>query len=801
MSERLEFDQASTRIERGLEALFSARDPEATFVTELEQQLLARVQTAPVRGGKLQFRRPWQQWIRPFSQHRWATAVAGLLLIAAMIVAAIGPQQVLASIQELLGYVPGIGFVDLEATRLLAAPVEATRDGVTLRVEQVIAGPDRTKVVIRSDGLPPEDRLWPDGARQEGDFEPLLRLPDGRTLTTGTWTLRLGGGTLEFPSLPDGVYRLTLELSRLPLVPAGAAPENWHVLLNLQPATGELVAELFPQPYTPANASDTHQGITLQVLELAHDTKETAIWLQVQWPDPDWMFPTIGYFRLPELRDDLGHVYHYAIASSTGSTAQTEVIRTHESADVTPTPVPEPVPEVPNHEFLRTFAPVSPSARTLTLWVDTVGFDVPADASFAVDLGDDPQVGDRWPLDVHLTIAGFPVHISGARLVQEELHLRDGVEQQTALHFDFDPVPDRNGHTLHGVRLLSTSGLGSRGGYDPQSQTIRASLDLGKWPWVPSGPIDVRIEAASILFHGPWTVTWMVPGGEGQEEAQPAAQGAGQVGPSILRVDGARDTRAGLTLQANQVVRTDRVTAVTVELDGAPPGVILNRVLSRNPAEEENGLYLEDNRSRRYERSDGITWRPDPKEASALLALSARPTADDSATLSFQPLDPLSRQATLHVPALELLVVGHVAFDVTVHEGVEMLPREEPPWPASDPWAIDVPLDVGSYHVHLSQAQLEGINNSTSLVFVLEGLADRPDGPWLTGLRPTAIVAPDGRSLDVAYASRFGQAGTIFDLADPDTGAVLPGRYHFELEGITVAVPGPWELRWSLVEP
>ena len=75
--------------------------------------------------------------------------------------------------------------------------------------------------------LPPEDRLWPDGPRQEGDFEPLLRLPDGRTLSTGTWTLRLGGGTLEFPSLPDGVYRITLELSHLPLVPGGAAPESW----------------------------------------------------------------------------------------------------------------------------------------------------------------------------------------------------------------------------------------------------------------------------------------------------------------------------------------------------------------------------------------------------------------------------------------------------------------------------------------------------------------------------------------------------------------------------------------------
>ena len=422
---------------------------------------------------------------------------------------------------------------------------------------------------------------------------------------------------------------------------------------------------------------------------------------------------------------------------------------------------------------------------------------MPADASFAVDLGDDPQVGDYWPLDVHLTISGFPVHISGARLVQEKSHRRDGVEQQTALQFDFDPVPDRNGRTLHDVRLLSTSALGSRGGYDPQTHTIRASLDLGKWPWVPSGPIDVRVEGAGVLFHGPWTVTWTVTGVEGKEEAQPAAQ----VGPAILRLDGARDTHAGLTLQANQVVRTDRVTAVTVELGGAPPGVTLNRVLSRNPTQEENGLYLEDNRSRRYERSDGITWQPDPEEASAPLALSARPPFDVSPTLSFQSLDPLARRATLHVPALELFVAGYIAFNVTVPEGVEMQAREEPPWSASEPWTLEIPVEMGGYHLQLSQACLEGINDSTSLVLIPEGPEDRPGGPWLTGVRPTAIVVPDGQSLDVAYASRFGQAGSIFDLADPDTGVVLPGRYHFELDGITVAVPGPWELSWDLGAP
>jgi hypothetical protein len=65
----------------------------------------------------------------------------------------------------------------------------------------------------------------------------------------------------------------------------------------------------------------------------------------------------------------------------------------------------------------------------------------------------------------------------------------------------------------------------------------------------------------------------------------------------------------------------------------------------------------------------------------------------------------------------------------------------------------------------------------------------------------TSIVAPYGRTLVRIYANRPDRSDVSFDLADPDTGVVLPGRYHTELEGITVAVPGPWELRWKLVEP
>ncbi|NLF10550.1 MAG: hypothetical protein GX597_02050, partial [Anaerolineaceae bacterium] len=587
------------QIERALVDLFASPDPEPVFVASLERRLLAQAEAMPHRIGTSRAPSSWSGWLDGLRRHRAMAVAAGLLMILALAVAAIGPARVVAAIQDLVGYVPGIGFVDLEATRLLAAPVEVTRDGVTLRVEQAIAGPDNTKIVVRSEGLPPEDLLWPDGAEQQGDFAPLLRLPDGRTLTTATWTLRLGGGTLEFPSLPDGVYRVKLELPRLPLVPTGAAPENWQVPLDLRPATGDLVTDLFAEPYAPAGAEETHHEITLRVLAVAHSAEETVVRVQVQWPNPDWEWPTIGY-NLPVLRDNLGHEYHHAPASSTGSSVQTEVIRIPDPQQITPTPTPE----LPTDETTQTFAAVSPSAGQLALWVDAVSFAVPAEASFVVDLGDAPQVGDRWPLDISLTVAGFPVNISGARLVQEELELRDGTVQQTLLQFDLDSVPDQDGRMLRHIGLAGDQSWfsGTTGGYEPQSRTIRTGLELVDGTRIPGGPTEVRVERADVVFHGPWILTWSIPGA-GKTDGTRAA-------PVVRHPANAVQSRQGLTLRASQVVQTDRLAAITVELDDPPPGFLLNRVWGWNPATKSSDLYLADERGRRYELTNGVTWRP-----------------------------------------------------------------------------------------------------------------------------------------------------------------------------------------------
>ena len=117
--------------------------------------------------------------------------------------------------------------------------------------EQVVAEPNRTMVVIRSMGLPAESASWSSDASEIDDYQPRLQLPDGSQLVSDNWALHLGGGTLEFPALPEEVYRVHLELPGLPLAPAGAAPEDWVIPIDAAAGHGRtggraILATVYP---------------------------------------------------------------------------------------------------------------------------------------------------------------------------------------------------------------------------------------------------------------------------------------------------------------------------------------------------------------------------------------------------------------------------------------------------------------------------------------------------------------------------------------------------------------------------
>ncbi len=703
---------------------------------------------------------------------RWALGAAALVLAIAVALAAGGPRQVWAQVQRLLGYVPGIGFVDLDEARVLAAPVAVTREGVTLYVEQAIARSSGTSFVIRAEGLPPVEPAPPGDA-------PTLRLPDGRELAKRAYALHFGEGRIEFPPLPEGVYRATLVLPRLPMVPAGAAPEGWAVPLVLQPATGELAAALFPQPYRPEAAADSHEGVTVRVLEVAQSADETALRVLLEWHDPQ-RYPFATLSGNTYLRDDLGHSYGLATHPGNGSFVETEVIEIDPSA-------PRPTPAPASIEETVAFSPASPQAHELTLVVDEIGMRVPAGVAFAIDLGDDPQLGDCWPLAIDLEVAGAPLRVAAARLV-EDAGAQPG--RRIALELDILPRDGGGSTTVTSLDLDGTAARLSGGGssYSGNSGRIRSSLYLAEGAPLPRGKVELRASSAFATLRGPWTVTWPVPG----------AGAEGAAGVAVLHPQ-ASDRVGGLTLGVDEAVLSDRLTCVRLALQGAPEGVTLSGLDSFAAIAPGERARLTDDRGGDYGLPNGtfVRWQP------------AGDRAPDLASLTFAPLQPLAQRLTLRLPALRLAWPDAVAFDVEVPAGVALDLQDDEQRArtrVSAPWAVDIPLEVADYTLRFAEARLEETSGTVMLRLTSAPYTPQSNERQLSGLRLAAVTGPGGRAVDVAgamstagpLAQHEQTAVLLIDVVDPGSGAVQPGRYHVELGGATVAVRGPWVLTWGV---
>ncbi len=289
---------------------------------------------------------------------RLAFIPLAVLLAAVVTILVLGPQRVWADIQRLFGYVPGIGITNLEEGRMLAAPVEVTREGMTLRVDEFVAARDNTQIVLTITRLSHDAPLSFETSGERAAAGIALRLPDGHRLEPEQALLSTEGAKLQFPALPPDVSEVVLEMARLPLARAGAAPEDWQVRVPLQPASAETVASRFTQPYALMDATASSKGITVRVMQVAHTEQETIVQAQITWPD-------LGERRMVRLRgpdtavlrDDQGRIYAYLRSSSRGMSVGGLVQK-----DVSP--------DRPSEGNVMTeliFAPFQDGARTLTL--------------------------------------------------------------------------------------------------------------------------------------------------------------------------------------------------------------------------------------------------------------------------------------------------------------------------------------------------------------------------------------------------------------------------------------------------
>ncbi|MFW6136102.1 MAG: hypothetical protein ACOC7N_04700 [Chloroflexota bacterium] len=424
---------------------------------------------------------------------------------------------------------------------------------------------------------------------------------------------------------------------------------------------------------------------------------------------------------------------------------------------------------------------------------------VPVEETFTLGLGEDPQPGDSWTLDEHLTVAGFPIQVTG---VQPEK------ADPGAMHFKhrltFDVERDEVGNpTLSGI-VVEVPFRGRSGGMMSGSfigdEKARSSA-VGEA--LPLHPFTVTVRRAHISVRGPWTLSWPVPGAEEQDAP---------VSPLTLRPEDVGQTRGPLSLTIDGATLTDRLTAVHLAAGPLPGDAEL-----RFPSGcEDPAPYLQDDRGRRYELEEDVGWEPEEEAVER----SGIPY-----TLTFEPLQPLARSVTLRVPQAELILPDEASFGVTVPAGIELEPRfgvtREPTfadsprpmvWSLSESRDVDVTLEAAGYRVQLTQARLEQFGSTTQLALASEGLRLRPGGYRLTDLGIASAMGPSGEDAPLAggfdvrgfFEERFSEETrhrAVLTFRDLGTEPVPPGRYHVEVDRLWMLVEGPWELSWDLPGP
>ena len=555
----------SPDFEDRVQSVLAVPGPEPNFADGLRLRLLAQAAGQPVRKA------------RPTLRPAWAIALIVLLLLGGTLLA-IGPERAWAAVQRLLGYIPGIGFVD-DSTRLLAleAPVVQTRDGITLTVSQAIADSSRTVVIYEVEGLSIDAaNSQGEGAANLGSLGQLV-LPNGTSFEqNGGDGAGWGSGyrmRLIFPALAPGVDAVTFRLPRLNGMPPGAAPENWELPLRFKPAPPSLtIAPVLEMTQPPATEGPTPSagaapyGISLSVDKVVTLEEGYLLVGSTAWDNSagfaQGLMPT-GWITITD-------------ASGQLLPAQEENPDAIGAAPPNPGPVEGTPQTSPVQRFETDTPPASAAQRfqwayrlqgktfngPLTLTLDTVDAWFPAEGSFTFDVGTNPQVGQTWTLGKKLDLAGHRVTVVSAQMITD----RSG----TGYEFTFRSDPD-----VSSVALTVPSAPPAGGGGGGAMGEFKASMIWSGMP--PVGELTFKTEGVDLILHGPWRVQWQPPvAASSQATATPPAsvcltfetgRSAGSYRNSSLTPDlkgrlllyGPMDGHAGYVISTVRLDGSDRV--------------------------------------------------------------------------------------------------------------------------------------------------------------------------------------------------------------------------------------------------
>lgn len=397
-----------------------------------------------------------------------------------------------------LGYIPGVGIVEQGATiRVLVEPVALTRDGITLTVTQATLTTEKTVLVYRIEGVPAEARPKGESAASCNPSTPSLQLSDGTELKITGGEGNQSESRMTLPPVPDGMYAAKFFLPCLMDVAPGKAPENWGLPLRFMPAPPDLtvvpVIELAtPVPATPTSVpvtkltSDPFLGITFNLDSLTRTDRGYILITSIQWDDKT--FASVGTNQLKSI----------SLVDASGK-----------KINILPLTDTYPTSSIPNRTVIGFSLADEAFTPPLTLNLAWAGINLTDMPRFTFDPGTDPQVGQTWPVNQKIEVAGFPLQIENASFMPSaELNKQEWMRfnPEDMVGFDFSIAADPAIQSLYlAVKSgFSTDGTGTSGysGLDTKGKLTSVALLNGKII------APLTIEAGYLEVRHPWQITF-----------------------------------------------------------------------------------------------------------------------------------------------------------------------------------------------------------------------------------------------------------------------------------------------------
>ncbi len=269
---------------------FQSQHPDSKFLAQLRHGLLSARPVPRIKAI--------QTW-RTSMGANWRYALVAALILLCATVAAIGPGKVLAQIEHWLGYSPGLGAVDLAASRVLVRPVSRSEGGITLQVEQFVASQSETLVKIDISGLPghvsPSTQSifiqWESGNGQRSG----LRMRKAQVIPTYPTCptegcppdLQPNGYTLlsSYEALPADVDKVQVLWQTWGMVPGVSVTDTWNLDIPLEAVSRQNTQSVMPG-YAPPSAEASHDGIRVMVKRVFANALETVVDASIMVPEP-----------------------------------------------------------------------------------------------------------------------------------------------------------------------------------------------------------------------------------------------------------------------------------------------------------------------------------------------------------------------------------------------------------------------------------------------------------------------------------------------------------------------------------